>query len=189
MREPNFTILAGAPWCGKTTLMLELAGKIRRESGMRLAFVGWTPEFSDEKANPDQAHIIQGIRDNFEFARFLAASEDENSKMLQLLSELARRGDFDLLFVDDIFSHFPAADNARGYASAMLDMPLPKIATYTLYEDEVGFLGRSLPGSHTFLVEPDRTVWPQGLPLVDGRSAEEFMATVSRDIKLKKIME
>lgn len=205
MLDTNFTIFYGAGATGKSTLMLSLAESMRK-LGLRLAFLGWTPEFKDEAANPEQAHLVTGIKRDFEFVRFLTESRLENSKMMELLSELAGRGQFDYLFVDDICGDYPgqaAADSPESFVSwqaqqdhaylkSIEEMRVRKVVTYTTYDD---FDHQNLTSR---LARPEGASAHQIKPTipwtldhgvsVDGTEMKDFLQAVERGLKLDSII-
>ncbi len=211
MLDTNFTIFYGAGATGKSTLMLSLAESMRK-FGLRLAFLGWTPEFKDEAANPEQAHLVAGIKRDFELVRFLTDSHQENSKIAELLSELAGRGQFDYLFVDDICGDYPGysmaaagnfapflsseAQQEQAYLKSILksieEMRVRKVVTYTTYDD---FDHQNLTSR---LARPEDATAHQIKPTipwtldhgvnVDGSEMKDFLHAFERGLKLDSII-
>ena len=196
MQEKNFTIFTGIGAIGKSTLLFSIAELLKRDLGLKMAFIGWTHEFSE-------LHISETIKKSFDFVRFLSDSKEENLKMLELVSELAVRDRYDYIFIDDIVGApnleqrlhksltIAFSEDQQIYIDRLLEIPVRKIATYTTREifSEDSDIAAKLAGFTRHKVEYGKR-WDFNYKIsVDGVDSKEFVKSFVRDVKISRIIE
>jgi hypothetical protein len=204
MPEKNFTIFTGIGAIGKSTLLFSIAELLKIDLGLKMAFIGWTHEFSE-------LHISETIKKSFDFVRFLSDSKEENLKMLELVSELAVRDRYDYIFIDDIGgapnleqrlnksinykispgSIIAFSEDQQTYIDRILEIPVSKIATYTFREifSPDSDIKNKFVGFSVHKVEYGKR-WDFNYKIsVDGIDSQEFVKSFVRDVKISRIIE
>jgi len=183
MFNNNFTIITGEPRTGKSTALHELAYELKHAFGMKIAFLAATNEFEDH---------IRFLGDRYEIYRFLSYSEENDMKTLLLIEELCQRKKIDFVFIDDIESFFPSNEAAaKKYVSFIDKIAARKVAAccddssipLPLYRFE-----KEMSDVKNYFISME---YKNGRSFanIDGQSAADFIKSIVRDEKIKKLLE
>jgi thymidine kinase len=119
MFDENINLIRGYSYSGKTTFLIDLANSLV-DSGFKICFISTGDE--------NRYH-----RNKFTFYRSLSNRFEEDYKMIQLVSEIIIRDNYDYLFIDDIDcfydQNFFAQKETDKILQILIDTPVKKILT------------------------------------------------------------
>jgi hypothetical protein len=178
MFESNFNIIVGPEKSWKSSALHSIAHDLKSHLGKRIIFLGATHEF-------ESSHNF--MSDRYELYRFLSYDDDNNMKTLRVIEELCQKKRIDFLFVDDIESFY--TENAKKYVSFIDRIPVRKVATCNddsstpLFQFE-----HEITDSKNHFIEMK---YKKGgsYATIDGIVANEFIRSLIRDEKIKRILE
>lgn len=139
MFDKNINLIRGDSFSGKTEFLTDLANNLV-DSGLKICFISTTETPS--------------IRNNFTLYRSLSTIFEEDYKMLQLVSEIIIRDNYDYLFIDDIGSifndyHFKIKETDK-LLEILINIPVKKILTCE-FDESIDLPTKSKTSSNFFI--------------------------------------